>query len=484
MNKNIGLIAIALMLATVFVNAADAPIQQNIDSVVLYNSAAYISSSAQVSSAKGEVSLKLKIPAEAMDETLLIADNGGTIRQYSIEASDEQKHGITARMLKANYGQKVVLTTNYFSVEGTLTMVVSDSYALLSNATVTMNNSKVSEKQTVFLPLGTVESISVTKTIENLVEEEEYSKYVLLEETANSATRTITMSYFVNGAGWTPVYNMFLGDKTADMQYLTKANNNTQYDWKNIDLTIIAGNPSLPNFYPVYRDYAMKNAAYESAAPMAAGGYADNQYSSYNASEYHQYTLQSRKVTLNKDSTAYIPLLSGKLDFERIYEWQANYGNTVNYKVKFTNTLDEPFAQGWVSVYENGIYAGGTSMPWSAKGDETELTIGTSQDIVVKRTEDTTTAKTPSVTTYTHSVKLHLENHKTKDATVKVKDYLPSDAESFSPSIQPDKTEDNNMEWNVAIAAGKEKDITYTYITRYYVNKGYPVPMTADSSVR
>jgi hypothetical protein len=123
-------------------------------------------------------------------------------------------------------------------------------------------------------------------------------------------------------------------------------------------------------------------------------------------------------------------------------------------------------------------------MPWSAKGDETELTIGTSQDIVVKRTEDTTTAKTPSVTTYTHSVKLHLENHKTKDATVKVKDYLPSDAESFSPSIQPDKTEDNNMEWNVAIAAGKEKDITYTYITRYYVNKGYPVPMTADSSVR
>ena len=71
----------------------------------------------------------------------------------------------------------------------------------------------------------------------------------------SSKTRTmadINVNYIVSGAGWMPKYDIRSSNTTDPVELTYKADvfQNTGNDWKNVDLTLSTGNPSVNNTQP------------------------------------------------------------------------------------------------------------------------------------------------------------------------------------------------------------------------------------------
>jgi uncharacterized protein (TIGR02231 family) len=83
--------------------------------------------------------------------------------------------------------------------------------------------------------------------------------------------------YLVQGAGWTPMYDLYVENtsKPVDLTYKAKVFQQTGMDWKDVKLTISTSNPSLNNNRPLmspkYIDYV--NYAF---APSTSDGAATN----------------------------------------------------------------------------------------------------------------------------------------------------------------------------------------------------------------
>ena len=92
---------------------------------------------------------------------------------------------------------------------------------------------------------------------------------------------TVEISYLVQGAGWTPSYDLRAKDANSTMQLTYKANvfQNTGSNWDNVKLKLSTGNPNQNNIKPIltawYLDYYIarsyrSNARYEQVPALAA----------------------------------------------------------------------------------------------------------------------------------------------------------------------------------------------------------------------
>ncbi len=102
-------------------------------------------------------------------------------------------------------------------------------------------------------------------------------------EAANAGAAAISLSYFIQGAGWTPGYNIRAKDTQSPivLEYKADVYQNTGIDWEDVKLTLSSGNPNTggtqPSLTPwnlyvqepiVYTSSGRKAAAYPSPAPM------------------------------------------------------------------------------------------------------------------------------------------------------------------------------------------------------------------------
>jgi uncharacterized protein (TIGR02231 family) len=62
----------------------------------------------------------------------------------------------------------------------------------------------------------------------------------------------IDLKYIVNDAGWEPNYDLRIADvnQPLDLFYKAKVFQNTDEDWKNVNLILSTGNPSISNYKP------------------------------------------------------------------------------------------------------------------------------------------------------------------------------------------------------------------------------------------
>ncbi len=441
-------------------------INPTIDSITLYTTTAFVTKSETISSELGETAVRIIIPKEADTDTLLIIDNGATIRQISFgETTPQQSKGILLQMVEGNLGQDVLLLTSLFNIKGKIKEVIREQYLVIENPELVDSEINIARNQGLFVPINLIESMGFINMPEIATEEQVRQKYADVLENAFSQSREIITQYFVSGASWQPVYHYFLeSESEGKMQYWSKAKNETEEDWENVSISVVAGQPNLK---PTYRYYEPRYYTYEEEMAVGAPAAESGQYTSSEVTEYHVYELQ-RKISIEKNSEVLIPLLSETIEYEKEYLWNSRNESMVRYNIKLVNTTLEPFAAGWVSVFKQGMYVGGDYINWTAKDANASLYLAPALDIEVKKTEDVRTEKTYSRRTDYYTIKLHLENHKSSAVTVRVFDYLRSDAEDFSANISPDKMEENAIEWNIPLNAGEEKDIIYSYNTKYY----------------
>lgn len=108
------------------------------------------------------------------------------------------------------------------------------------------------------------------------------------------------IKYIIKDAGWTPNYDIRIKDVDAPLGlfYKAKVRQNTGEDWKNIDLTLSTGNPSVSNYKPELNTYYLTFNNY----------YYKNQYS--------QKQYQSKAYEYSNNRSAFTSVKGKLLDYE------------------------------------------------------------------------------------------------------------------------------------------------------------------------
>jgi uncharacterized protein (TIGR02231 family) len=87
-------------------------------------------------------------------------------------------------------------------------------------------------------------------------------------EATNPGTAPLSLSYFIQGAGWTPGYNIRAKDTQSPMvlEYKADVYQNTGIDWENVKLTLSSGNPNTGGTQPIITPWNLYVQA-----PMVSG---------------------------------------------------------------------------------------------------------------------------------------------------------------------------------------------------------------------
>ena len=196
----------------------------------------------------------------------------------------------------------------------------------------------------------------------------------------------VTVSYLVQGAGWTP--SLRLDAESGNLTFFATLTGLD--DWGGVTLDLVAGAPHV-----VYQPQPtfMRDATAATPAMSAGLSYDQSFAPSTPLGELHRYHYEG-KLDVARGESIRLVVAQGRVDVERRYLEVAavtGYGFPsdevevpVVEKLRFRNALSEPLPPGLVRVYQDGAWIGEDALPATPKGAEANVTLGSAQDVVAK----------------------------------------------------------------------------------------------------
>ncbi len=275
----------------------------------------------------------------------------------------------------------------------------------------------------------------------------------------DSELRDISMEYLLGGVSWRPTYDMWVGadsDETVGLDYFAEISDSS-LDLEDVDTQLVAGVVDLNQ--PIA-------PAAELSANQRLAGFAESDLLSVSAPVGQvdiQHTYDIGLLTAEPGDTMYAQLVGQELPARRLHLWNASTDQqvTVIYKVK--NESDQPFSEGVVRNYQDGLFIGSDFIELTPVGGEGSVTIGHLQDVRVNR-EQTQQAVAQGRFNYQYQVTLTIENFTPTTVHMDVVDYLPPQAEELHASIDPQLDPGNLLRWPISVEPGDEMVITYEYL--------------------
>jgi hypothetical protein len=277
------------------------------------------------------------------------------------------------------------------------------------------------------------------------------------QSAADSEVRNVSLEYLLGGVSWRPTYDMWLGadtDEMVDLDFFAEISDGAlQLD--DVETQLVAGMIDLANpIAPIAELSAnQKLAGFDGAGDLASpAGQIDIQ---------HVYDVG--RVTAEPGDTVYTQMVGETLPARRLHIWNAPTDGqvTVIYKVK--NESEQPFAEGIVRSYQDGLFIGSDYVELTPVGSEGSITVGHLQDVRVKR-EETQSAVDRGRFDYMYEVELTISNFTPTTVHMDVVDYLRPQAEELQASIEPQLEAGNIMRWPISVEPGDEMVISYEFL--------------------
>lgn len=272
------------------------------------------------------------------------------------------------------------------------------------------------------------------------------------------------ISYLSGGLNWSADYVMMLNaaDTAADLEGWVTLTNNSGTTYKDAHLKLVAGDVNR-----VQDNMKMRNAdaMYEMADGAArGGGFAEESFF-----EYHLYDLD-RATTIRNSQQKQIGLLTAN-DFpvQKKFLFDGQNGGDVRVAVEFNNAEEQglgmPLPAGVVRVFKadskgQAQFVGEDRIDHTPRDEDLSIYIGNAFDI---KGEATQMDYKDIGQGYTQSYKVVLKNHKeTEDVVVTVRASIWGEW-TMPESSHPYKKKDaNTAEWDIAVPADGETELTYT----------------------
>ena len=277
------------------------------------------------------------------------------------------------------------------------------------------------------------------------------------QSATDSALRDVTLEYLLSGVTWRPTYDMWLGadtDETVDLDFFAEIGDNA-LRLDDVETQLVAGLVDLASAIDVVSEL--------SANQKTAGSFDDSGIVASPAGQVDiQHVYDVGRITAEPGDTVYTQMVGETLPARRLHVWNAQASDqvTVIYKVK--NESQEPFAEGVVRSYQDGLFIGSDFIELTPVGSEGSVTVGHLQDVRVKR-EESRTAIDLGRFDYFHEVELTVENFTPTTVHLDVVDHRRPEAEDLQFSMRPQMETGNLMRWQIAVEPGEEMVTTYEF---------------------
>jgi flagellin-like hook-associated protein FlgL len=296
----------------------------------------------------------------------------------------------------------------------------------------------------------------LTKALAALSQSRDQDKKPVLINFIGSGERRVRVGYVVETPVWKTSYRLILDDKSARLQGWAIVENQTESDWNNVSLSLVSGRPIsfvMDLYAPMYLTRpTVVQARYEELHPQIyAGGFNQDSISSagsaggavnkrpfamaapasprrigYDAQgrpvtaqlsevvvtsaeidyaaesvrsmastaqlgELFEYTVKN--VTLPRQKSAMIPIVTESVDIERVSIYNASVlaTNPLN-GVRLKNTTGKSLLQGPLTVLEKGGYAGDAQIDNLPAGQERLVSYGVDLQMLVNSTRNSMTS--------------------------------------------------------------------------------------------
>ena len=326
----------------------------------------------------------------------------------------------------------------------------------------------------------------------------------IISDVATAAN--INVNYFVNTAGWEPMYDLRTEgvESQVKLTYKGIVYQHTNVDWANVKLILSTGTPqcnlSAPELYSWYLDELKpaymyeknkKADAFAKSAPVTASigaaelrdqdKYLEQEVDAKQAFQYVATNDQQVQATFeiklpysiasdNKKHT--VAVLQKDLDTKYMYKTVPKIDITAYLLARVTGWEDLNLLPGKASVFYAGTYVGQTYINPATTNDTLDLTLGKDDNVVVKRVKQKDKSKEKVLNDdkiYSFAYEITMKNGNTKNIEIEVKDQMPithgKDVVITKDNINGAMYEESTgiLTWRQTIKAKDTKHINFAY---------------------
>jgi uncharacterized protein (TIGR02231 family) len=428
----IGMLCAALVMA----QQEAKTIEPKITDVTVFMSGAQVSQTGNVSLKEGENQIRIaELPAQLDPNSIRVEGNEaftilGVRHQinYMTDAAQTPRHKVLEDSLEEAFfkqkeiaGLKDVLSQEKSMLEYNRT-IKGENTTLIAEDLKDMADffrSRLTEIAYKWIELGEKERLNNNEInrIQNALNSMNARRNgnpseVFIALTAERATNTtIKMSYFVQNAGWYPVYDLRAEDVNSPIafNYRAKVYQSTGNDWKNVNLTISTGNPTvggqIPNLLPWYlyeaqaqyktleQEYARRPMIANETPAVAAY---DERVISSGKTSADYVTVQNNTVntefkiaipyTIPSDNVQYdVAMKTETLNASYAYITIPKLDNDAFLKARITDWAQYSLLPGESNIYFKGTFVGKGYIDPAQANDTLDLSLGRDRGISVKR---------------------------------------------------------------------------------------------------
>ena len=325
----------------------------------------------------------------------------------------------------------------------------------------------------------------------------------------------LDISYLVNNAGWTPIYDLRSESTSGkiNLNYKAQVYQNTGIDWDNVRLNISTNNPyhnkTKPTLHPWYIDYYAYNDYNRSApvstgyaetrkktesekSPSYAGAAMDEQLATFSDQFVevveHMISAEFRidlPYSIKSNNQKHMVLVKNvDLDANYKYYTVPKYDQSV-YLVAQLSKLDElQLVPAKANIFFEGTYMGETYIDPTTMEDTLMLSLGKDPNIIVKRTflkKDQKEKIVGSKKERTFAYSIEVKNLKSTSIDIVIQDQLPitQNADITIEKMDLGKGKINErtglIEWEFNLKPKGLKDILFSYKVSHDKDKNLPL---------
>ncbi len=325
----------------------------------------------------------------------------------------------------------------------------------------------------------------------------------------------LDISYLVNNAGWTPIYDLRSESSSGkiNLNYKAQVYQNTGVDWDEVRLNISTNNPyhnkTKPTLHPWYVDYYTYNDYNRNApvstgyaetrkktesekSPSYAGAAMDEQLATFSDQFVevveHMISAEFRidlPYSIKSNNEKHMVLVKNvDLDANYKYYTVPKYDQSV-YLVAQLVKLDElQLVPAKANIFFEGTYMGETYIDPTTMDDTLMLSLGKDPNIIVKRTflkKEQKEKVIGSKKERTFAYSIEVKNLKSTSIDIVVQDQLPitQNAEITIEKLDLGKGKINDrtglVEWEFSLKPKGSKDILFSYKVLHDKDKNLPL---------
>ena len=315
---------------------------------------------------------------------------------------------------------------------------------------------------------------------------------------------SLTVSYVVSGAGWSPRYDVRIVGAALELGYLASVYQNTGEDWSDVALTLSTAQPALslrvpeldpwpimppPPMAPVPQPAAKAAGAPAARMAFAASQSADLEMLSapaplaVEAAEVHD---TGASVSFKLPSRADVPgggspriVTIAELSLEPRWDYAAAPRRTpaAFRRARLVNQTAYTWLAGPISLFEGDTYLGPSTLELTARGQEAELFLGVDDRVRIEvepTQRDVEKTLLGDKRRLRFGIRYTLENLQKTPVSLQVRDHIPLPRhEQIAVKLEtaeprPTKQDDLGLlTWDLELAAGAKRDILLTFTVEH-----------------